>query len=349
MEDDKKYDDSLSELDSIINIDDMISNKEEEMEDEHVDMSPPIPHTHKPSENADNDIPAHYRLNIMDNHEKKPVPHEVKTVIPEKSTLRDRVINFMRETYPIFEAGIKNGVDPFFFAGDGQLPKALKMTLDLSTKIAKAYSGTNEPTGSEKNAFRYVASLLISEIMSSEEEDAEDNFNADDMVKDIANAFKQSKEEISKTSIDTILDDESQIAITSMKISSMLITPVLIYDFRQNKIKLIGEMCKIIVNTAIEKSNAILPHNTDEYSRWKILDTMIEVLTRLMAKAYEKQAIQFTSFITTKTEPEKREIFDGYDPIKEINRTFEDYATLFSSTTVMYTTQLMAARRKKRA
>lgn len=52
-------------------------------------------------------------------------------------TLRDRVLSFMKETSPIFETGIRNGVDPFFFAGDGQLPKALNMTLDLSKRIAE--------------------------------------------------------------------------------------------------------------------------------------------------------------------------------------------------------------------
>lgn len=331
----EQKEDELSSLNDILNIQDM----NEDYIDP--DYNTDIPHM---LDDAPLDNEINKNTFISDVFEKKDSkPQDIN--FTKSITLRDKVITFMNETYPIFEAGIKNGVDPFFFAGDGQLPKALKMTLDLAKRIADIYTDEIKPTSSEINAFRYVASLLISEIMSSEEEDAEENFNADALVQDIAQAFRNSKKELLNSDLVKIIHEQDNISILSMKLSSMLISPVLTYEFRKNPNILIKEMTRKIIDKAIKYSYEISSLNDNEEIRYKILDTLVTILTKIMVQAYQKQAQKIISITTRKSEMEKRDIFQDYDPLKDVFVIFDDYTSLFKSTTLLYKQKLETAKK----
>ena len=333
----EQKEDELSALNDILNIQDM---NEEDIDP---DYNTEIPHM---LDDIPSEADSHNKNTYISDIVEKTNNNIQESVSVKNITLRDKVITFMNETYPVFEAGIKNGVDPFFFAGDGQLPKALKMTLDLAKRIAFIYTDEVKPTSSEINAFRYVASLLISEIMSSEEEDAEENFNPDALVQDIASAFKNSKRELLDSDLIKIIHDQDNISILSMKIASMLIAPVLTYEFRKNKNILIREMTKKIIDKSIKYSYEISSFNDSEEIRYKILDTLVNILTKLMVQSYQKQAQHFLSVTTRKSEMERREIFQDYDPLKEIFSTFDDYTTLFKSTTLLYRQKLEIAKKR---
>lgn len=182
--------------------------------------------------------------------------------------------------------------------------------------------------------------------MSSDEEDAEDNFNSDDLIKDMGETFKIVRKNITDMDTNKIINHDACISISSMKMAAMLIPPILIYDFRKSKTELVSKMTHVILKETLRIAPEIVQNATDDYSRWKIMEHILDTLTRFMVQSYEKQARHFATVTAIKTEVERQNMFAEYDPLKEIEETFQGYTKLFFETMNIYINQLMRAHNK---
>lgn len=222
----------------------------------------------------------------------------------------------------------------------GDLERSVDMANRLACLIAIKVTGDQNPGSNQIKAFRPTAAACVKDAVGK---DIDLNNVAETIARAVGlvNASLDGVSGIDWNKIQT----ETSVAMTAGTLSGQLVEAVMEYDFRHDKAQLLARLAEAVGTAATKAANQALPPDASPYDKASLIQSWSRSLGKIMAKTYQRVAAQVVEHTLTIPEAERARFFEEFDPVSDLIKRFQDWATLYSSTAAAYGRAITSAQK----